>query len=512
MKQTLHIFWKDLRHLWIEIFILFAVIAAFAWVYPKRWMGTGYVGNSFPEWSLIVGFLKLFIVLGSWLLIARVIHDESLVGDRQFWLTRPYERKNLLAAKVLFILCFVYAPIFLAQLSILVQAGFHPVSSIPDLLYGLVLLTAVLVLPMMALATVTSDLIRLTLSTLGVCLGLIAFVSAAPAVFGRGIFQNPAQTVDFLSIPTMLSVFTAVIAVQYVTRRVLLSRALLLALIPMLLLYTTISSSAVVINRIYPTPASGEPAPFNISVRQDALKPESPSAVLSRNHVQVYIPIQISSGAENAVWKASGVNVLILGHGVDWNSGWQGMHVAYYRSGQNAAVRFALSRAIFDRVQPVPVTLQLTLALTEARRSSVWTAQVSEHEFAVPGFGICSPLIFPIDSRQIRQISCRSPSHEPKLTLVQTEWSQSTCPAATTATSSWAGNLRSTPAEIGISPVENNVLGFSQIQEPNSKSQNAMPHICPGTLIRFTQYSPVGRFKTKITIERFQFPQYERTP
>jgi len=30
-----------------------------------------------------------------------VVHAESLVGDRQFWITRPYEWKKLLTAKAL---------------------------------------------------------------------------------------------------------------------------------------------------------------------------------------------------------------------------------------------------------------------------------------------------------------------------------------------------------------------------------------------------------------------------
>lgn len=506
MKQTLHIFLKDLRHLWIEIVFLLAVVAGFAWIYPKRWVAPGHAVNPSSEWALLAGFLKLFIVIGWWLLIARSIQDESLVGDRQFWITRPYERKYLLAAKGLFILCFVYVPIFLAQCSIMAQAGFNPGAHLPSLLYDLMLLTVVFILPATAIATVTSNLARLTLTILGVCLGLVAFVSLALALSSRGVLESSVPTNDFLSIPTLLCVFVMVVGVQFVARRSALSRTMLLALPLVLLLYAGIFSSSAVVNHTYPAPAPSEPAPFSISVRQDAPKTESLSAVLTKNgkKVEVFIPIKISSGAEDVVWIVSGVNVWIQSQGVDWRSGWQGMNMGYYRSGHNGGVRFAMSRAIFDRIQTMPATLHLTLALLQARRASVWSVPVYEQDFTVPGFGICTPnIIFPDSAPQIAQISCRYPLRQPTLTLVQAAWSQSPCPTAGTEASGWTGNA---PGEFGISPVDENPVWFSQIYETGLKGPTATPHICPGTPITFTLYKYIGRQQWEFTLQNFSFP------
>src|SRR5512146_3310756 len=101
MKQILHIFSKDVRRLWIEILLLVAAAALFAWVVPKGWRsGDLYVINPFEGISRVV---YLVLPLSWCLIIGRLIHGETLVGDRQFWLTRPYEWPNLLAAKVIFI-------------------------------------------------------------------------------------------------------------------------------------------------------------------------------------------------------------------------------------------------------------------------------------------------------------------------------------------------------------------------------------------------------------------------
>ncbi len=83
-----------------------------------------------------------------WLvLIARLIHDEALVGDQQFWLTRPYTWSALLAAKLLFLVLFVFVPFLVMQCYLLAHAGLNPLASIPGLLLNLLYLILICFLP-----------------------------------------------------------------------------------------------------------------------------------------------------------------------------------------------------------------------------------------------------------------------------------------------------------------------------------------------------------------------------
>lgn len=116
MKQVLHIFAKDVRHQWLEILISLAFVVALAVTSPSRTVAMygvvsysplGMVGNM-PDWLVFI------IPLSWWLLISPLVHEEKLVGDRQFWITRPYEWKKLLAAKALFLAAFIYLPLLLA--------------------------------------------------------------------------------------------------------------------------------------------------------------------------------------------------------------------------------------------------------------------------------------------------------------------------------------------------------------------------------------------------------------
>lgn len=50
---------------------------------------------------MIIPALILFWVF----LTLRVVHGETLVGDRQWWVTKPYEWWKLLLAKELFLSC-----------------------------------------------------------------------------------------------------------------------------------------------------------------------------------------------------------------------------------------------------------------------------------------------------------------------------------------------------------------------------------------------------------------------
>src|ERR1700731_1370540 len=111
--QILHIFKKDVHRCWYEIAVSLLLLGIYTWREPHEWTETPF---TFSLTSALLGWIPGLLVL-SWIyLIVRVIHGETLVGDRQFWVTRPYEWEKLLAAKVLFVAAFVNAPLFIAQM------------------------------------------------------------------------------------------------------------------------------------------------------------------------------------------------------------------------------------------------------------------------------------------------------------------------------------------------------------------------------------------------------------
>lgn len=164
MRQAIHIFRKDIRSMRIEVGVLLAFAGLYAWV-----------GS---DWSVIL--LEIVAVC----VIARAVQTDPVPGDRQFWLTRPYRRSSLAAAKLLFALICVGIPIGMAHVMLLWRAGFSLPDSVPALLTFQVLLFLAGAIPAVALASVTSGILPFLFSTLVLAMGYLAEDLRSPGWLG----------------------------------------------------------------------------------------------------------------------------------------------------------------------------------------------------------------------------------------------------------------------------------------------------------------------------------------
>jgi hypothetical protein len=209
MPQALHIFTKDVRRLRWEILVVLALAAAF-------------VGAEVRRDQTDTLFNSTVLLPLAWIyLIARVIHAEALSGHKQFWLTRPYSWKSLLAAKALFVLAFVTLPMLIADVAIVAAEGFNPGSHLSGLLWEQLLWWLVFIIPTVVLAAVTT--------------GLVEFVSWLLLLVGSlyviGMNQRPnwaAWRWPHFTLDTVVLGSCAVIVVwQYARRRTAIAQAVI---------------------------------------------------------------------------------------------------------------------------------------------------------------------------------------------------------------------------------------------------------------------------------------------
>ena len=218
MSPILNILRKDIRALWIEILLVLAATIAFIWTgRPERLPADMYAYSILPHLDYSMGELLQFLRC---LLIARLVHQEPLIGDRRFWITRPYSWRSLLAAKALFLLLFAVAPGACADCALLGFAGFSPMSFVPQLLAHQALLAALLIVPFFAIAAVTRNLWQFAASS--ICLFVLWFLVIRP--------QPEAAT--WFRLPGILVVISAaaltVIWLQYARRRTAAARIVMI--------------------------------------------------------------------------------------------------------------------------------------------------------------------------------------------------------------------------------------------------------------------------------------------
>ena len=527
MNQILYIFAKDARRFWGEIFLSAAITAAFALFYPQQWVGPdhihGVMGNhGTVGYQLVIagGLLLVLVPVSWWLLITRVVQAESLVGDLQFWLTRPYEWPKLLAGKLLFLLAFLYVPFFVAQCALLAETGFNPTAYVPNLLYNLLLLTGIIVLPLFAVATVTSNFARMTLTLLGVFLGILALELAVQPFMPHhttGI-EDTSLTAEGLLIVGIIGLCLSgvVVVLQYRLRRAVLSRVLLFGIPVLLILCSPLSARLEQqhtrgrIEANYPAtstpPVQFAYRPIDPDLRQIDVFPDNSDVI-------IHTPLEGTGVAPGTVLIPDAVKLEVEApNGFRWASDWQDTNAPkFYAGAEGSYAAVAMPRAIYEQLKTTPLTIRVTFALTQAKATSVSQVALPRHDFSVSGFGVCAPLTGSYSPFfGATGLICRSVLRDPPLTYIGVVWSDAPCNIPHSESNpgvqgaGWIGTLDRAPADPNISPVQQ--VNFNLTNGYKSGGGGGSRYLCPGSPVIFTQYERIGRTQAGVTIHDFHLP------
>jgi hypothetical protein len=504
MKQALHIFAKDARHFWPEISISVVITAVFAWIYPNYWKAQ--IDPSAMEirnLQQLASLILLLVPLSWWVLITRVVHGETLVGDKQWWVTKPYAWPQLLGAKLMFVAAFVLLPLFVAQCVLLEEGGFRWFEYLPGLGFNLVLAAGIVLLPLLALATVTSGFGKLVLTLLGLLAAFIVLLVIAAR--------------DRLSLPIVLVFSGAAILLQYARRMALQSRLLLVSAVVLLTVAGTLCSAPGLVAMAYPVHSGSR----QYQVAYDKTTRYSPPDPTNSRHVMFTIPLAVSGIADG---DAIGVNAVRVtfesADGQRWASSWEPMFNIFLRgdaiNGTKTGLPIHTDRRFFEHAQKQAMNVHLELAITELKAGEDRTFVLRRGEFEVPDVGICAPMRTS-DGFRTAGITCRSPMREPKFTYVSVRWADSHCTpgAEEMRTPGWTGqtlgNLSAAPADFGITSVWSSPVWMNNgmDEERDGKIVHIQGVLCTGTPIHFTHYVAVGHTQVDATLADYHLPPFQ---
>jgi hypothetical protein len=497
MSQILHIFKKDARHLWPEVLASLVLTAIFARIYPHGWAHE-YETSRLSDITRSV--VTVLVPISWWLMVTRLVHGESLVGDRQFWVTRPYQWPKLLASKFLFLAVFLYLPILTAHSVLLREAGFRLFFYLPGLLFNLLLITLILIVPIMAIATVTSGFAKAVLTLLAVIGGLVG-MAALSSLWNS---SNPDTFGDIIFPIVLCSLTICTILVQYSTRNVRLSRWLLVAA-------TVLGSLSAIpwleepfVRIEYPALSANTLPPAHLEF--DSSRQPTAFGVNDQKELTVGFPIMVSSVPTGTAVRAEGVMVAISApNGLHWSSFWQSGGQYLTPSTATSMVDIKVNRAFLEKVKDVPVRVQITLAVSRLRAGATGEATLRREEFVIPDGGICS-----LQSNEFSSsATCRFAMRQPRLTNFSSMWSRQPCSRAQSAgntfvpASGWMGSLDKAPADFGITSVWASSLYFPG---EGWASPRERTFLCPGTAISFTEYSLMDRARINLVIPAIRLP------
>ena len=216
MRNALYIFRKDVRHLWPRAVPLLAITGLLG-VIECRPLVPDPISN----------LLRSFWLLALAFLAASLIQQEALPGDCQYWITRPYSRTDLLAAKASFLAAFAGLPLLMMEAISIAANGGSPWRHIPLLLTATLIFAGGACVFVGALASVTGNLAHFVAGFLP-AVGLV--------ILGQVIANSNGNTADWGSLEwirtavlggVVVIAAAVVVFLQYSRRRTLVSRCVL---------------------------------------------------------------------------------------------------------------------------------------------------------------------------------------------------------------------------------------------------------------------------------------------
>jgi hypothetical protein len=506
MAQALQILKKDVRRHWPEILISLALLAVYARHELQNWPPPP---DYFSISPFIFGFFGRyisFLLVLSWIfLICRVVQGETLVGDRQWWITKPYVWWQLLLSKLLFILVFIWVPLFSVQLFLLHHPSFPVLPNLGRLFLMQFTLPLILFISSFALASVTRTLGQALLG-IGIVV-VVVIVSLWVDSLSIHTMGGSAPFMDTLEGLIALGSVTLVPVWQFARRRTRASRITLSTSLGAVTVLSLIPFSSR-IEESYPLlDMKDSPAQFATPQIAKSQDDQSASRDLSSD-VSLSIPVNISGIAPGSVVLVNGIEIRGDTSDSHWTRGWQGQYGQLWPGSQGQILTYETKRMEYEKVKSKVLNLRIQLALSEYQEADGRTLILPPTTFRDSTLGICKLIAL-----RPQALYCRKPFHSPAY-IGRFDGPNSPCKSVSALPNSsptnldvaytWAPPWSEILPDPGLNPIVEYEVSFnsaSRVFDTSrpSRAEYGVTALCPGAEIRLAR--PVFRRSFRIQLE-----------
>jgi hypothetical protein len=503
MLQILHIFRKDGRRHRPEILISLLLLGLYARLSVHPWENSSwsYFGGLF---SSLRDRISLLLVLFWCFLIVRVVQGEPLVGDRQWWVTRPYVWWKLFLAKILFVFIIFCVPLFFVQLYFLEANGFPLFRNIGGIVGMQLGLGCVFFLPSLLLGALTRSLGQAAISAAAIVPALLAAVWLVVSSRGFAMTEPPTVFDEIQNILFWLFPI-GVLLWQFARRRTWHSRGILFAGIAIMIAAGNTAPDGKYVENEYPQVESNR-APAILSLRSPAAQAGNRGFWRDfANEVQIGIPLRTSGVADGSVVLIQGMKLtLTTPDGAVWTRGWRIAYSAVWPGDERKDLIYEMTRKDFERWKNSTVRVQIELAMTQYAEDQPREITLTREPFFDTKLGMCR-----IDPLNPSYLECLEPFRAPGF-MATADPRQSPCYTSDHALAAGLQHALQSPiehhgVEPGISPITRYQILFQEANravDPHKLTgQNPRsPVLCSGAKLRIADPKVQRRARVELEI------------
>lgn len=402
-----HIFKKDWKLLWP----FFLAVAAVQFIPAAIRVKLGLFGED-PVLEYALGPAMAVACLSIAFLAVAIVHQDSIPGVRQDWLIRPVRRRDLLLAKLLFVLVLVEGGAIAAATLQVLGSGFSLRESLAAAFFQNLFLISVITLPAIALASITRTIMECIVGAMVTYLGGAALMIAFAIT--RGGNERPVSAgtgawwiTQSASLVLILLGSCFVLGVQYMYRTTAVARGLVA--VSSVLLVTVLSFMPWKALFAFQQRLSSEPdAAHSMTISFDAGlgRYRQPSGITlsdqelwDRLHKQgspteLFLPLSISGLPDDSILKAdkselrlisSNGKLVYRGAGEDLEmreEGTANRHASAYQE-------FDVPEAIYLRLKSQNLRIEINYSLTLFRLDTAFGIPALGGDLRSPKLGWC---------------------------------------------------------------------------------------------------------------------------
>jgi hypothetical protein len=401
MSIPFRILWKDVQCLRLEIATSLALLLLVTTLDILR-------SDAVP--GPAEGMLNLLLAAAWALLIGRLVLQDPLTGDQQFWVTRPYGKGRLFIAKLLFPCLIIHLPVAIAHVVILTSHGFSIGDALATLAQKQGLLLAGLTLPCLAIASICRRLTQYAVVVLLAGAG-IALITQGD-VPGADWMQE-SETRRRVALVVITGVSIAMLALSYGARRILSGRIIgatgALAATGFLVFLPTSAA-----DRLRCRFSAGSTAPA-VELSEPSQKLAMRMGLAGAPFKAFLIPVQVTGLDSVQRFRNRQLSLTIKGKdGSQWKPAVRGAPAAGLFTDPSGAIWQTISLTPKEAVQAEqsPVNIVGSSVLNIDRGSPavrIPLDQLLDRRVRIAGLGICSAAVVgEAMSRQMLRILCES--------------------------------------------------------------------------------------------------------